>query len=248
MPAAVDDSVQMQRDTVARAQARTTISGDAVAFQQGSLAKMLWLAARYQEGLEPATQALAFMDAKQPAAQWRAEVVRIVLGDLQRGAGQTQASLQTLLATQARVRTLAGSERSKRYAYLLVSLALTEHQLGHSADAQRDMAQARAIYIAELGPGHADTQRCAALAAWLQALAQPADAQAQAAFSEAAQAYARQRPAGHPAHAELELLRADLMQKNGGHAPAARDAQAAAALAWRAAMGRDWKPPLVYLH
>ena len=243
-----DDSVQMQRDTVARAQARTTISGDAVAFQQGSLAKMLWLAARYQEGLEPATQALAFMDAKQPAAQWRAEVVRIVLGDLQRGAGQTQASLQTLLATQARVRTLAGSERSKRYAYLLVSLALTEHQLGHSADAQRDMAQARAIYIAELGPGHADTQRCAALAAWLQALAQPADAQAQAAFSEAAQAYARQRPAGHPAHAELELLRADLMQKNGGHAPAARDAQAAAALAWRAAMGRDWKPPLVYLH
>ena len=97
-------------------------------------------------------------------------------------------------------------------------------------------------------PGHADTQRCAALAAWLQALALPADAQAQAAFSEAAQAYARQRPPGHPAHAELDLLRADLLQENGDHAPAARDAQAAAALAWRAAMGRDWKPPLVYLH
>ena len=242
-----DEGLQVQRDNVANAQARDTLDGDVLAFQRGVLAVLLRLAARYEDGLRPAGQALAFMDAKQPAPNWRAEKFRLMLGDLQRGSGQAEAGLRTLLTTQARARTIPGHERSKHYATLLKSLALGEHDLGRHAEAGRDMAQALAINRAELGPGHVDVLRCAVLAAWLEAWDKAADAQAEAAFVEAAQAYATTRPAGHASHAELALLRADLHERAGRTAQA-REERAMAAQAWRVAMKRDWKPPLVLLH
>ena len=198
-----DEGLQVQRDNVANAQARDTLDGDALAFQQGVLANLLRRAARYEEGLHPAGQALAFLDAKQPAPNWRAETFRFTLGDLQRGLGQGEAGLRTLLTTQERIRTIPEHERSARYATLLQSLALGEHDLGRHAEADRDMAQALAIFRAELRPGHADMLRCTVLAAWLDAWDKPADAHAEAAYVEAAKAYAATRPAGHASHAEL---------------------------------------------
>ena len=71
----------VQRDNVANAPARDTLDGDVLAAQRGVLAVLLRLAARYEEGLPLAGQALVFMDAKQPAPHWRAETVRLALGD-----------------------------------------------------------------------------------------------------------------------------------------------------------------------
>jgi hypothetical protein len=57
-------------------------------------------------------------------------------------------------------------------------------------------------------------------AAWLSARGRPADAAAEVAFDEAAKAYALKRPASHPAHAALALLRADLHAALRGQAEA----------------------------
>jgi len=242
-----DEGLQLQRDNVATAQTRDTLGGDVVALQQGLLAILLRLAARYDEGLPLAEQALAYMDAKQPAPHWRGEKARLTLGDLQRGSGQREAGLHTLLMSQERARTIPGHLQDKNYAELLQSLALAQHDLGHHAEASRDIAQALAIHRAAAAPSRIDTLRCAAQAAWLAAWDRPVDAAAEAAFDEAAKAYALERPAGHPAHAELALLRADLHER-AGRAKQASEERAAAAQAWRAALNRDWKPPLVLLH
>ena len=70
---------QLQRDNVATEQTRDTLGGDVVALQRGLLAILLRLAARYDEGLPLAEQALAYMDAKQPAPHWRGEKARLTL-------------------------------------------------------------------------------------------------------------------------------------------------------------------------
>ena len=242
-----DEGLQVQRDNVTNTQARDTPDGGVLAFQRGVLAVLLRLAARYDEGLLLAEQALAYMDAKQPAPHWRAEKIRMTLGDLQRGSGQGEAGLRTLLTAQQRASTIPGHEHSKQYALLLQSLALGEHDLGHHAEASRDMAQALAIDRAELGPSHVDTLRCAVLAAWLEAWDKPADTQKEAAFVEAAKAYAAMGFAGPTSHADLAWLRADLHER-AGHKAQAGEERAAARQAWRAAVKRDWKPPLVLLH
>jgi hypothetical protein len=243
-----DEGLQLQRDNVANAQTSDTLGGEALAVQQALLANLLRDAGRYEEGLRPAELALAFMDAKQAAPRWVAEAVRVIWGDLQRGSGQPEAGLRTLLMTQERARTIPDHLQVKEdHALLLQSLALAHHDLGHHAEAGRDIAQALAIYRASFGPNRIHTLRCTALAAWLSAWDRPVDATAEAAFDEAAKAYALKRPAGHPAHAELALLRADLHERAGRTAQA-REERAAAAQAWRAAMKLDWKPPLVILH
>jgi hypothetical protein len=130
---------------------------------------------------------------------------------------------------------------------VLLSLALAQHDLGHHAEATQNVTQALAIQRAATAPSRIDILRCAVVAAWLAAWDRPVDAAAEAAFEEAAKAYASERPAGHAAHAELALLRADLHER-AGRTKQSGEERAAATAAWRTTMNRDWKPPLVMLH
>jgi hypothetical protein len=206
----------------------------------------LQLSARYEEALRSADQALAFFDTKQTVPNWQAEQVRMLLGNLQRLAGQPGAGLRTLTKAQARARTLPSYESSKRYATLLVGLALSKHDLGQSVEASSDMAQAMAIYRA-LSANDIDTMRCAVIIAWLDALTHSMNSDTDAAFEEAAKAYATTQPARHLSHAEIRLLRAELY-KRAGRAAEARAEHAAGTQAWKATTGRDWKPPVLILH
>jgi len=242
-----DEGLRLQRENVATAQGRDTLDGDVAAFQQGVLAHLTRRAGHYEEGLRPAEVALAFMDAKQPAPRWESEMIRLTLGDLQRGSGQPEAGLGTLLKTQERARTIPGHLQDKNYATVLLSLALAQHDVGHHAEAFGNIMQALGIHRSAAAPSRTDTLRCGVLAAWLAAWDRPGDAAAEAAFDAAAQAYGPERPAGHPAHAELALLRADLHERAGRTKPASEERTAAAEV-WRTAMNRDWKPPLVLLH
>ena len=143
-----DQGLKLLRDNVALSETRKTLGGDALAFQRGVLAKLLQQSGRYDEGLRAAESAVAFTDAQQAPPNWRAEVFRIALGELQRDTGHPEVAVRTLSLAQQRVGTLAGHEQSPRYATLLRSLALAEHDLGLGEAAAGHMADALAIFDA----------------------------------------------------------------------------------------------------
>lgn len=245
-----DEAIQMQTTNLHFSQQRQTVDGDALAFQQGVLAVVLRLAARFDDGVALASKTLAFFDAKQAEPHWRAEILRARLSDLQRGAGQAAEGLRNAQLAESRARTLPGHESSDRYAEILVSLAWAEHADGRSADAERHAAQALAIVSSIFGPQAPRTLRLAALRTWLQALGEAAPSSASsstaARFDAAAAAYAATKPPP-AAGVELDLMRAAVLIRNGNNAKA--DAlRSAGRAAWRTATGRDREDPLVILH
>jgi len=203
-------------------------------------------AARFQQGIEPARAALAFADAKRAEANWQAESFRLLLGILQRGAGQSAEGLRNLQLAEARARALPGRESSERYAGILVTLALAEHAEGRTDDAELRAREARSIMQTKFGPLNEKALRVFAVHAWLQALTTAALPTAPANFEAAAAAYASSRPPP-AALAELDLMRAAELARHGDKAKA--DALSTTAMtAWRTATGRDWPGSLVTLH
>ena len=241
-----DEGLKLQREVVAKARGADS-SSDVPAHgkRQRMLVFLLRAAAHYDEGVRLASQELAAMDAGSPDPSEQMENLRGVLGELQRATGNPAVGLRTLSQALARSRALAGYQTTKRHATLLTWLALSKHDLG-LAGAGSDMAQALAIFRPH-GLNDADTLRCAALVAWLEALERPTDPERGAAFELAAKAYAATQPAHHMAHAELALLGAELHERAGLTAQAQTE-RAAAVQAWRTATGRDWKPPVAVLH
>ena len=89
------------------------------------------------------------------------------------------------------------------------------------------------------------TTRCEAEQTWLAAWRAPTGAAASDRYDAAAQRYAARLAEGHPALADLALMRVELDERAGRRTPAAR---AAALAQWQRAFGRDWPGRLVVLH
>jgi hypothetical protein len=137
--------------------------------------------------------------------------------------------------------TLPGHASHPRFAEAVAGLALATRANGEPAIALTLID--RACVVVQPPTGRVAT-RCAAHQAWLHGLATADGGLVR--FDAAAAAYAATLPAGHVAHAELALARADLLAAAGRPAEAAA-ARSAAASAWAVAMGQSWSGSLIVL-
>jgi eukaryotic-like serine/threonine-protein kinase len=240
------EAVALQRDNLAHALARDAVDDDVVSLQRLALAKLLRAAGRPAEGLLLAVQGLAFFDAKYPKPTWLRERARWVLGELQLGAGRIDEGLATLQRAGAHAATLAGHGQHTAYADLLQSQALALHLRGggDAGRAQALMAQAEDIHTAALGAASVPARRARLHRLWLDALAQPGDAAAIAAFETAAAAWAT---AGPLPEAEAALMRAEALAGAGG-AELARRERARGADLWQQVLGAPWPGRFTGLH
>ena len=240
-------AVAVQRDNLAHALARDAVDEDVVSLQRLTLAKLLRSAGRHAEGVPLAQQGQTFFDAKYRQPTWLRERGRWVLGELLLGAGRVDEGLAALDQAARHMLTLPGHAQHTAYGDVLQSQALGLHLRGRAADAttaRMRMAQAEAIQTAALGPASLPARRTQLHRHWLDALAQPGDSAAAAAFESAAAAWAA---AGPLAQGEAALMRADWLARAGRTAPAADERKRGAAL-WQQALGLPWPGRFTGLH
>lgn len=240
-------AVTVQRDNLAHALARDTVDEDVASLQRLTLAKLLRSAGRHAEGVPLAQQGQAFFDAKYPQPTWMRERGRWVLGELLLGAGRVEEGLTALNLAGRHMATLPGHAQHTVYADLLQSQALGLHVRGRDGDAARAralLAQAEGIQAAALGAASLPTRRTQLHRLWLDALAQPADAVAAAAFEAGATAWAATGPL---AQAETALMRAQWLAQAGRAGPAQAE-RARGAHLWEQSLGLPWPGRFNGLH
>ncbi len=177
------------------------------------------------------------------------EIGRRLLGELQLQDGQIEASLASFALAMERGERVEGFVATTYHAELLQAWAMAFHVRGGLGDAARAtdlLGRAHAIFVAALDAGNIAALRCDALLTWIRALSSEAAGTADIAFEEAAGRYAEAMPAGHLARAELLLMRSSLGRKRG--AAEADALETAGRSEWRAAVGREFRPPLTLLH
>ena len=218
-----------------------------VQHSRATLAYLLASAGRPEEGLGLLREAVAHFDVATPKPDALRESRRLWLGTALARAGALDEAAAVLAQAATHQRSWPAHAQNPRHADVLQAQALVAHWRGQRAAALPLLAQACAIYLQAQGAASAAHLRCAAHLAWLQGLQVPTPPQALADFDRSAQAYQAGLPAGHVAAAELQLLRADLLQAAGRTAEASA-ARRAGAAAWAQAMGRPWQGPRVALH
>ena len=240
-------AVAVQRDNLAHALARDAVDEDVVSLQRLTLAKLLRSAGRHAEGVPLAQQGQAFFDAKYSQPTWLRERGRWVLGELLLGAGRVDEGLAALDRAAGHMAALSGHAQHTAYGDVLQSQALGLHLRGRTADAataRKLMVQAEAIHTAALGAASLPARRTRLHRQWLDALAQPGDGVAAAAYESAADAWAA---AGPLAQGETALMRAEWLAAAGRAGPAREDRARGAAL-WQQALGLPWPGRFTGLH
>jgi tetratricopeptide (TPR) repeat protein len=234
-------AVTLQRDVLRLQQQRPAADAENEQHARSTLAHLLALAGQPDEALPLARAALAFFDAKYPQPDFYRESHRLRLAGVLLRAGRYEEAAEVFAMTVRHMETLPAHPTHPRFAEALAGQALATQALGQPA-AARAMID-RACAVPQPPMGRAAT-RCAAHQAWLHGLA-AADG-GLAGFDAAALAYAATLPPGHAAHAELALMRAELLAAAGRRAEAQAEGSRGAA-AWAQAMGRPWRGPLVAL-
>ena len=240
-------AVAVQRDNLAHALARDAVDEDVASLQRLTLAKLLRSAGRHAEGVPLAQQGQAFFDAKYSQPTWLRERGRWVLGELLLGAGRVDEGLAALDQAAGHMASLPGHAQHTAYGDVLQSQALGLRLRGRAADASTArtlMAQAESIHTAALGAASLPARRTQLHRQWLDALAQPGDGVAAAAFESAADAWAA---AGPLAQGETALMRAEWLAAAGRPAPARAERTRGAAL-WQQALGLPWPGRFTGLH
>jgi serine/threonine-protein kinase len=240
-------AVTVQRANLAHALTRDTVGEDVASLQRLTLAKLLRSAGRHAEGVPLAQQGQAFFDAKYPQPTWLRERGRWVLGELLLGAGRVEEGLAALDLAGRHMATLPGHAQHTVHADLLQSQALGLRLRGRDGDAARAralMVQAEGIQVAALGAASLPARRTRLHRLWLDALAQPGDANAAAAFEAGATAWAS---AGPLAQAETALMRAQWLAQAGRAGPAQAE-RARGAQLWEQSLGLPWPGRFNGLH
>jgi serine/threonine-protein kinase len=240
-------AVAVQRDNLAHALARDAVDEDVASLQRLTLAKLLRSAGRHAEGVPLAQQGQAFFDAKYSQPTWLRERGRWVLGELLLGAGRVDEGLAALDQAAGHMASLPGHAQHTAYGDVLQSQALGLRLRGRAADASTArtlMAQAESIHTAALGAASLPARRTQLHRQWLDALAQPGDGVAAAAFESAAETWAA---AGPLAQGETALMRAEWLAAAGRPAPARAERTRGAAL-WQQALGLPWPGRFTGLH
>jgi eukaryotic-like serine/threonine-protein kinase len=244
-------AVAVQRDNLAHALAREAVDDDVASLQRLTLAKLLRSAGRHAEGVPLAQQGQAFFDAKYSQPTWLRERGRWVLAELLVGAGRVDEGLAALDQARRHMTTLPGHAQHTAFADVLQSQALALHLRGRgrgratdAAQARNLMAQAEAIQSTALGATSLPARRTRLHRLWLDALAQPVDAAAVAAFETAASEWAG---AGPMALGETALMRAEWLARAGRDQPAQQERARGAAL-WQQALGLPWSGRFTGLH
>jgi len=240
-------AVTVQRANLAHALTRDTVGEDVASLQRLTLAKLLRSAGRHAEGVPLAQQGQAFFDAKYSQPTWLRERGRWVLGELLLGAGRVDEGLAALDQAAGHMASLPGHAQHTAYGDVLQSQALGLRLRGRAADASTArtlMAQAESIHTAALGAASLPARRTQLHRQWLDALAQPGDGVAAAAFESAAETWAA---AGPLAQGETALMRAEWLAAAGRPAPARAERTRGAAL-WQQALGLPWPGRFTGLH
>ena len=240
-------AVAVQRDNLAHALARDAVDEDVASLQRLTLAKLLRSAGRHAEGVPLAQQGQAFFDAKYSQPTWLRERGRWVLGELLLGAGRVDEGLAALDQAAGHMASLPGHAQHTAYGDVLQSQALGLRLRGRAADASTArtlLAQADSIHTAALGAASLPARRTQLHRQWLDALAQPGDGVAAAAFESAAETWAA---AGPLAQGETALMRAEWLAAAGRPAPARAERTRGAAL-WQQALGLPWPGRFTGLH
>jgi serine/threonine-protein kinase len=251
------DAVDMQAALVQQRAAPGTDGGPGAAtagnvqHSRATLGFLLAAAGRADEGLPLLREAVAHFDVATPKPDALRESRRLWLGTALARAGALDEAAAVLAQAAAHQRTWPTHAQNPRHADVLQAQALVAHWRGQRAAALPLLEQACGIYLQAQGPAAAANLRCATHLAWLRALqALPQTQrppQALIDFDRSAQAYLATLPAGHVAHADVQLLRADVLSA-AGQAAGASAARRDGAAAWAQAMGRPWQGPRVALH
>jgi eukaryotic-like serine/threonine-protein kinase len=238
------ESVTMQQ-TVLRGWEAVAGADESVQHARATLAMLLALSGRAEEGLPQARQAVAYFDAEQPKPNINDEARRAGLALVLYQSGRLEESAQVLAQTLARMRTLSGHELHRRYIEVLLTQAMVEYRLRRGFQAVPAVEKACALMKLSTGSVQVPAQRCDAHLAFLRGMQAPA--QGLADFDSSAQAYLASLPQGHVAGAEVHLLRAELLAAAGRKAQAAVERQLGLA-AWQQAIGLPFKGPVIALH
>jgi serine/threonine-protein kinase len=233
------EAVAVQSEVVQRAAGRDTADPEIWHRHRAALAQMLALADRADEALPLAREASAFMDRKYPQPVPPREVQRLWLGQVLLRAGQPAEAERTLALAAEQLGRLPGQAQGQRMAEIRHALGLAQHLAGHAAAARATLADACAQFVRLQGEAAPASRRCRLHEAWL--------AGRREAFEALATAHAADYPPGHVVHAELQLMRADLLAAE-GQAEAARQAREQGQAGWLKALGRPWHPPFAGLH
>ena len=247
-------AVEVERVNLASARVRSSTDDDVMHLQEVTLAKLLKMAMRPQEGLPLARSGLAFMDAKYADPTWLTEIARRLTAELLIENGELDEAGRLLDIAAERSGRIDNHQASSFFADLLVVRATALHLRDGPGDVAAALAllgQAQAIYTSALGSGGRATLRCAAYRAWIEAQAPSASEPDVQRFLRSAAAYEATLPPAHLARAELELMRAELGRREA--TAGALRAQAAARehdgrAAWKTALGVEFRPPLLGLH
>lgn len=241
------ESVAVQRVNLANVSAVPSIDPESVALQRLTLAKMLKLAARYDEGLPLALEGMAHFDANYPKPNWLRDRGRWVLGELQLGSGQREAGLRTLHAALSNIDTIAGAAANPARAEVALSLAVA---LRGSSGAAAEADAACTVIGHAQAAASVSNLRCAAISAWLHGLmTPPAERAAKAdALRLAREALVARLPAGHPLDAELQAAEAELRDGIPGAGSVAATLRQRAAGLYLAALGQPLPERLAVIH
>ncbi len=243
-------AVEVERQNLRYAQSRPAADDDIVSLQKLTLAKLLKMSFLPRAGLPLVREGLASLDAKHPEPYWVRDVARRVLGELLQEDGQTDAALVEFDTAAANATHIDNYAQNTAYADILQAQAMALRLRVGRGDAERSLmllGQALSIYGNALGKDNPATLRCAAHLAWLQALQAVSDVAATERFEHAAAVFAATLPRDHVGHAELLLMKSELSQ-SAGRTVKSREQLQAGKEAWRAAMGTEFKSPLIALH
>jgi eukaryotic-like serine/threonine-protein kinase len=244
------ESVQAQRDNVAHVRARPGEAGEDLALQQLTLAKLLRLAARYDEGVPLAREGLAYFERHFAQPTWYRERGRWILGELLLGAGQRVEGLKHIDAAVANVSVMEGALGHPARAEMMVALAIALRRGDRPGESAPLVAAACPVIVAALGETAPAARRCAVVRAWLDALALDAAlrAPALAGFVAARESAVAALPERHALRAELLLAQAELLTGMPGHAEQAAALRTRAQTLYAASVGLPLPAVLMLLH
>ena len=217
----------------------------AVAFNRGIIGNLLVRSGRYDEAAVLLRETVAVLDRRYDKPTLNLEVLRRALGLALLGQGDLAGGTALIERSLNNLATMSGHEQMPDWQATLALLATARRLGGRIDEATELFDRACAGYQRSPGPESIVFARCQAEQTWLAAWRAPTDAAASARYDAAAQRYAARLAEGHPALADLALMRVELDERAGRRTPAAR---AAALAQWQRAFGRDWPGRLVVLH
>jgi eukaryotic-like serine/threonine-protein kinase len=239
-------AVSEARETRARALAQTPPNPERVMYENNVLAQQLRRAGQYAEAEPLARQALLFFDQQTPRSNIQVEFVRRTLGETLLGQGRIDEGTAIIEFARTAALRIGNVPGSIDEAAFLDSLA-TARRVQADLPAASELREAACkIFDGKLGPSVATTRRCRAEAAWLLAMLAPADSNAALAFRSASAEYIAKLPPGHIGQFDLALLGYELDARSGR--PPDVQSMERTRQAWRAAMGREPPPHVVFLH